>query len=202
MKSMLRRLATASLALAVVFGSAQAAVGAKVTQDGLPVFDSPTYSEETYAGYLNSGETVGVVEVRGDWAKITRDGKIGYTGSEYLTRISSENTYESRVTGYTTRCVTVYKGASTSSGTVTTLPWGTAVYVTGTNGSYCHVENESGSVSGYIYSGYLSHSQPTYTTGYTTQEVTVYANRSSSSAKLGTLPRGTAVRVIGTSGEC
>ncbi len=116
MKSMLRRLATASLALAVVFGSAQAAVGAKVTQDGLPVFDSPTYSEETYAGYLNSGETVGVVEVRGDWAKITRDGKIGYTGSEYLTRISSENTYESRVTGYTTRCVTVYKGASTSSG--------------------------------------------------------------------------------------
>lgn len=202
MKSMLRRLATASLALAVVFGSAQAAVGAKVTQDGLPVFDSPTYSEETYAGYLNSGETVGVVEVRGDWAKITRDGKIGYTGSEYLTRISSENTYESRVTGYTTRCVTVYKGASTSSGTVTTLPWGTAVYVTATNGSYCHVENESGSVSGYIYSGYLSHSQPTYTTGYTTQEVTVYANPSSSSAKLGTLPRGTAVRVIGTSGEC
>ena len=74
------------------------------------MFDSPTYSEETYAGYLNSGETVGVVEVRGDWAKITRDGKIGYTGSEYLTRISSENTYESRVTGYTTRCVTVYKG--------------------------------------------------------------------------------------------
>ena len=207
MKSMLRRLAIAVVALTMVFGSAQATVGAKVTRDDLPVFDAPTYTQEAYAGYLNSGETVGVIEVRGDWAKITRDGKIGYTGVDFLTPVSSsssssDNEYATRVSGYATRSVTVYERPSTSSRQVISLPWGTEVFVTGTNGSFCRVENASGTVRGYIPGAYLSRTQPTYTMGYATQEAAVYSQPSASSSRLGYVSRGTAVRVIGVNGEC
>ncbi len=206
MKSMLRRLAIFAVALTMVFGSAQATVGAKVTRDNLAIFNAPYCSEEEYAGYLNSGATVGVIEVRGDWAKITGGGRIGYTNVNYLTPIATEssgdNDYASRVAGYTTRSVTVYKGPSTSSGKVISLPWGTQVYVTGTNGSFCHVESPSGSMSGYILADYLSREAPTSTTKYTTREVVVYARPSQSAAWLGKVPQGQAVRVIGVVGEC
>ena len=66
MKSKLRRLAIFAVALTMVFGSAQATVGAKVTRDNLAIFNATYCSEEEYAGYLNSGATVGVIEVRGD----------------------------------------------------------------------------------------------------------------------------------------
>ena len=202
MKSMLRRLVISAVAVSVLAGGAQAAVSAKVTRDDLPVFNAPTFTQDAYAGYLNSGETVDVIEVRGDWAQITRNGRIGYTGAGYLTPISSDNTYESRVAGYTTRSVTVYKGPSTSSGSVLSLPWGTEVFVTGTNGSFCRVESASGAVGGYVQAAYLSRTQPTYTIGYTTQEAAVYAQPSCSAARMGYLAQGTQVRIIGTSGDC
>ena len=205
MKSMLRRLAISAVAVSVLAGGAQATVGAKVTQDNLPVFNAPVYTQEQYAGYLDSGVTVGVVEVRGNWAKITRNGRVGYTNVNYLTPLetnSADNEYASRVAGYTTRSVVVYRGPSTSSGSVISLPWGTEVFVTGTNGSFCHVESASGAMSGYIPAAYLSRTQPTYTTGYTAREVAVYAQPSASAAWLGTLAQGTAVRIIGEVGEC
>lgn len=148
---MLRRLAISAVAVSVLAGGAQATVGAKVTQDNLPVFNAPVYTQEQYAGYLDSGVTVGVVEVRGNWAKITRNGRVGYTNVNYLTPLetnSADNEYASRVAGYTTRSVVVYRGPSTSSGSVISLPWGTEVFVTGTNGSFCHVESASGAISG------------------------------------------------------
>ena len=42
----------------------------------------------------------------------------------------------------------------------------------------------------------------TYTTRYATRDAVVYAQPASSSARLGYVPQGTAVRVIGQSGEC
>ena len=205
MKSMLRRLAISAVAVSVLAGGAQATVGAKVTQDNLPVFNAPVYTQEQYAGYLDSGVTVGVVEVRGNWAKITRNGRVGYTNVNYLTPLetnSADNEYASRVAGYTTRSVVVYRGPSASSGSVISLPWGTEVFVTGTNGSFCHVESASGAISGYIPAAYLSRTQPSYTTGYTAREVAVYAQPSASAVWLGTLAQGTAVRIIGEVGEC
>ena len=205
MKSMLRRLAIAALAVSMLLGSAQAAVGARVTRDDLPIFNAPVFSQETYAGYLDTGATVGVIEVRGEWAKVTGGGKIGYTNVNYLEPISTgsaDNNYATPVAGYATRSVTVYRGPSTSSGALATLPWGTQVYVTGTNGSFCRVTSVSGACSGYIPAAYLSRTQPTSTTRYATRDAVVYAQPASSSARLGYVPQGTAVRVIGQSGEC
>ena len=205
MKSMLRRLAISAVAVSMLIGSAQATVGARVTHDDLPVFNAPIYAQEQYAGYLNSGETVDVVEVRGDWAQITRNGRIGYTNVNYLTPIataSADDVYAERIPGYTTRSVTVYRGPSTSSGSVIALPWGTQVFVTGTNGGFCRVESASGAMSGYIQADYVSRTQPTCTTQYTTRQVAIYAQPSQSAAWLGTVPQGVGVRVIGVVGEC
>ena len=205
MKSMLRRLAIVVLAVSMLLGSAQATVGARVTRDDLPIFNAPVFSQETYAGYLDTGATVGVIEVRGEWAKVTGGGKIGYTNINYLEPIStgsSDNEYDAPVAGYATRSVTVYRSPSTSSGTVATLPWGTQVFVTGTNGSFCHVTSVSGACSGYIPADYLSRTQPVSATYYATRDATVYAQPATSASRLGYVPQGTAVRVIGQSGEC
>ncbi len=205
MKSMLRRLAIVVLTVSMLLGSAQATVGARVTRDDLPIFNAPVFSQETYAGYLDTGATVGVIEVRGEWAKVTGGGKIGYTNINYLEPIStgsSDNEYDAPVAGYATRSVTVYRAPSTSSGTVATLPWGTQVFVTGTNGSFCHVTSASGACSGYIPADYLSRTQPVSATYYATRDATVYAQPATSASRLGYVPQGTAVRVIGQSGEC
>ena len=205
MKSMLRRLAIVVLTVSMLLGSAQATVGARVTRDDLPIFNAPVFSQETYAGYLDTGATVGVIEVRGEWAKVTGGGKIGYTNINYLEPIStgsSDNEYDAPVAGYATRSVTVYRSPSTSSGTVATLPWGTQVFVTGTNGSFCHVTSVSGACSGYIPAAYLSRTQPVSATYYATRDATVYAQPATSASRLGYVPQGTAVRVIGQSGEC
>ena len=76
------------------------------------------------------------------------------------------------------------------------------MYVTGTNGSFCRVTSASGACSGYIPAAHLSRTQPTYTTRYATRDAVVYARPDNSSARLGYVPQGTAVRVIGQSGEC
>lgn len=204
MKRRFKRLLAFAFALTFLFGSAHAAVDARVTTDKLPVFNSPSYTQEELAGYLYEGETVSVVEVRGDWAKITRGGKTGYTGSMYLEKLESIDgkDYESRVEGYATRLVTVYQSPSTSSEALISLPWGTKVYVTGTRGDFCKVENASSTIQGYIPCEYLSRSEPSYSMGYATREVAIYAEASPSSRRLATLARGTAVRVIGVTGEC
>ena len=159
MNNKLTRIVTATLALTLTAGGAQAAVDAKVTRDDLPVFDVPVYAQENYAGYLNEGEVVSVVEVRDEWAKITRNGKVGYTGSEYLEPVSSDSSAEQveREEGYTARQTAVYAEASTASRALITLDVNTKVYVTGTSGDFCKVQNASASINGYIPKAYLSH---------------------------------------------
>ena len=56
---MLRRLVISAVAVSVLAGGAQAAVSAKVTRDDLPVFNAPTFTQDAYAGYLNSGDENG-----------------------------------------------------------------------------------------------------------------------------------------------
>ena len=161
---MLRRLVIAGVALTMVFGSAQATVGAKVTGMICRCSTFLRIRRRRMRGYLNSGETCG------------RDGgprRLGEDharrqdrlyGGDFLTPVSSsssssDNEYATRVSGYATRSVTVYERPSTSSRQVISLPWGTEVFVTGTNGSFCRVENASGTVRGYIPGAYLSRTQ-------------------------------------------
>ena len=49
---------------------------------------------------------------------------------------------------------------------------------------------------------YLSRTQPVSATYYATRDATVYAQPATSASRLGYVPQGTAVRVIGQSGEC
>ena len=202
MRHMAKRVLILVLALTLVSATASVALGAQVTRDALPVYDAPSFAQEGLAGYLNSGEKVTVVEVRGDWAKITRDGKVGYTGVKYLEPETSADAGSSRVAGYALRPVTVYAEASTGSNSIASLPWGTRVWVVGTSGDFCKVENSAGTIRGYIPCDYLSRTQPSRTLGYATQEVSIYAEPSPNSEELALLPRGSSVYVIGTSGEC
>ena len=203
MNKKLTRIVTATLALTLTAGGAQAAVDAKVTRDDLPVFDVPVYAQENYAGYLNEGEVVSVVEVRDEWAKITRNGKVGYTGSEYLEPVSSDSSAEQveREEGYTARQTAVYAEASTASRALITLDVNTKVYVTGTSGDFCKVQNASASINGYIPKAYLSHWRISRETGYATQQIAVYESDSTSSSRLITLARGTKVYVLGVTGD-
>ena len=133
MKSMLRRLAIAVVALTMVFGSAQATVGAKVTRDDLPVFDVP---------FVYAGDVRGLSQQRRDvWACMEVRGRVGrrsratarsvIRGRTSLPRISSsssssDNEYATRVSrlrhAQRDRVRTAFDFLAARS---STLPWGT-----------------------------------------------------------------------------
>ena len=116
MRRKMRRNFILAIAAVMVFVMESAfATSGRVTQDGLPVFNTPSYTQSELAGYLYSGEIVEVIEVRGDWAQIARGNRIGYTGVKYLERISESSNYDSPVPGYTTQAVSIYVSPSTLS---------------------------------------------------------------------------------------
>ena len=158
MKGILRRLLYAMLAAVLIAGGAQAAVDAKVTRNNLPVFDSTSFSEEAYLGSLNKGTVVSVLAVKGAWAKIELNGRVGYTGAEYLDKVEEESA--TRVKGYANQNATVYKSASASASKLGTISKGTAVYAVGVSGKFCRVQNAAGTVTGYVYTSCLSKTPP------------------------------------------
>jgi len=146
------------LAAMLIAGGAEAAVDAKVTRNNLPVFDSASFSEEAYVGRLNKGTVVSVLAVKGAWAKIELNGRVGFTGADYLNRIEEES--PTRVKGYANKNATVYKSASASSSKLATISKGTAVYAVGVSGKFCKVQNAAGTATGYVYQSCLSKTPP------------------------------------------
>lgn len=84
------------------------------------------------------------------WGKISYKGNTGYVKLKYLDRVDPVKVY---VTG----SATFYKKAG--SDRQGTLSRGDVMYLLGVDGSYAHIQNESGSKKGYVKSSLLSSSK-------------------------------------------
>ena len=117
------------------------------TNSATKVYVSPSTSSKSLK--VSKGLTVNVTATSGSWARVSYNGYTAYIKSSDLNLVD-------RVTAYTAKSTPVYAKASSSSSKLGTLSIGTAVYVVGKSGSYYRVQNSSGSVTGYIKSGYLT----------------------------------------------
>lgn len=95
------------------------------------------------------GLTVTVTGTSGKWARVKYKGHTAYMPLSHLNLVN-------RLTAYTAKSTPVYRQASSSSKKIGTLSIATAVYVVGKSGSFYRVQNKSGSVTGYVKSGYLT----------------------------------------------
>ena len=109
------------------------------------------YSSSGKSGSLPKGTGVTVNDIENGWAKISYKGATGYVQTKYLTA-------KNGATGYASRNTTLYKGASSSSGKLGTIPKGTKVKVVGASGGFYQVTN--GSVYGYVAKGDVSRNKP------------------------------------------
>lgn len=121
--------------------------------------------------------SVTLTGLKGSWAQVTRDGVTAYIPVKYLT-------LKERMKGYTTKSAALYKSASSSSKKLGTLPAGTAVYINGRNGDYFRVQNEEGSITGYVKISYLSQSKPNLSSSQKEQTSTEQTSTEQTSSKV------------------
>ena len=110
------------------------------------------YSSSGKSGSLSKGTSVTVKNIENGWAKISYKGATGYVQTKYLTA-------KNGVTGYASKNTALYKGTSSSSGKLGTIPKGTRLEVVGASGGYYQVTN--GSLYGYVAKGSVSKTKPT-----------------------------------------
>lgn len=145
-KRLLAVLLAAMLMMGALAPTALASFKAKVFTDA-KVYNKASTSGKSVG--VSKGVTVTVVATSGKWAKIRRNGHTGYIQIAYLDLVD-------RPTAYTAKSTPVYKQPSSSSSRMGTLSIGTKVYVVSKVNGYYRVQNRSGSVTGYIKSGYLT----------------------------------------------
>lgn len=147
------RAAIASLLLSVLLCSEALAtsIPCYINTD-TKVYNTPSTSAKLSLK-VSEDLSVTMTGLSGSWAQVTREGVTAYIPVKYLT-------LKNRIKGYTTKSAALYKSASSSSKKLGTLPAGTAVYVNGRNGDYFRVQNEEGSITGYVKMSYLSQNKP------------------------------------------
>lgn len=109
------------------------------------------YSSSGKAGSLSKGTSVTVTDIENGWAKISYKGAVGFVKTQYLTA-------KNGATGYASKNAALYKGASSSSGKLGTIPKGTKLEVVGKSGGYYQVTN--GSLYGYVSKSCISKTKP------------------------------------------
>ena len=129
-----------------------ASYSAKINSSACKVYKSASTSSKVLCSDVKD-LNVSITGYSGDWAKIEYKGYTGYVKCEYLT-------LRSRLTAYTAKSTPVYKRASSSSSKLGTLGTGSTVYVVGMDDGYYRIQNRSGSVTGYVKSGYLTATKP------------------------------------------
>ena len=151
----------AILAVALLVACAPAALAtsysAKINSSACKVYKSASTSSKVLCSDVKD-LSVSITGYSGDWAKIEYKGYTGYVKCEYLT-------LRSRLTAYTAKSTPVYKRASSSSSKLGTLGTGSTVYVVGMDDGYYRIQNRSGSVTGYVKSGYLTATKPKTSSG-------------------------------------
>ena len=144
---------TVLLVLATLAPAAMAAsYSARINSNSCRVYKSPSTSSRVLCTGVK-GLNVTITGYSGDWARIRYRGYTGYVKCEYLT-------LNSRITAYTAKSTPVYQRASSSSSRLGTLSTGSTVYVVGMDNGYYRIQNRSGSVTGYVKSGYLTATKP------------------------------------------
>ena len=151
----------AILAVALLVACAPAALAtsysAKINSSACKVYKSASTSSKVLCSDVKD-LSVSITGYSGNWAKIEYKGYTGYVKCEYLT-------LRSRLTAYTAKSTPVYKRASSSSSKLGTLGTGSTVYVVGMDDGYYRIQNRSGSVTGYVKSGYLTATKPKTSSG-------------------------------------
>lgn len=151
----------AILAVVLLVACAPAALAtsysAKINSSACKVYKSASTSSKVLCSDVKD-LSVSITGYSGDWAKIEYKGYTGYVKCEYLT-------LRSRLTAYTAKSTPVYKRASSSSSKLGTLGTGSTVYVVGMDDGYYRIQNRSGSVTGYVKSGYLTATKPKTSSG-------------------------------------
>ena len=136
-----------------------ASVKAKINSSSARVYNVPSTSAKASVRAVK-GIRVNVTGYANGWARISYNGHTGYMQSKYLNLVN-------RVKAYTSKSTPVYKQASSSSTRLGTLSTASTVYVVGRSGSYFRVQNQSGSVTGYIAGSNLSSKKPSTSGGST-----------------------------------
>lgn len=121
---------------------------AQINSSSAKVYNVPSTSSKTYV-QGGRGITVTVTGYANGWARIKYNGNVGYT------KISNLNLVN-RPKGYTKKSTPVYRQDSASSTRIGTLSAGSAVYVAGVSGNFYRVQNQSGSITGYVKKGSLT----------------------------------------------
>ena len=129
-----------------------ASVKAKINSSSARVYNVPSTSAKASVSAVK-GIRVSITGYANGWARISYNGHTGYMQSKYLNLVN-------RVKAYTSKSTPVYKQASSSSSRLGTLSAASTVYVVGRSGSYYRVQNQSGSVTGYIAGSNLSSRKP------------------------------------------
>lgn len=146
------RVVVLTLVLLMFASSALAAIKATVYPDSMTVYTKPSTSSRKM-GALPEGTQFYITDYNSTWARIYYKGYTGYI-------LLKDAELVSRIKGYTTADVPLYRYASASSRKLGTVPLGTLAYVSGRSGSYFRVQNKSGSITGYIHVNYLSKNRP------------------------------------------
>ena len=151
----IRKLICVLLVMALLAPAALAGgVTAKINATSVRVYKSASTSSKSVT--VAKGTTVTVNSVSGSWAKISKNGKTAYVNVKYLTTTT-------RYARYIKKSTDVYRSASTSSSKLRTLSVNTKVFVVGMEGDFYRVQNESGSVTGYVLKSAVSKSKVSVT---------------------------------------
>lgn len=145
-KTLLRACLCICMVFTLCASPALASYSARINNSGAKI-----YSASGKSGSLPAGTGVTVEAVAGSWAKISYKGAAGLVRLQYLTATSG-------VTGYAASNAALYKGASSSSGKIGTIPKGTKLSVVGVSGGYYQVTN--GYIYGYVAKGNVSKTKP------------------------------------------
>ena len=148
----LRCLIIAWLVILMLSSEAALAASARVNSSSAKLYRSSSTAGASVS--LSKGTEVTVRSISGSWAKVRLNGVTGYIQCKYLSAASGD----ARSAAYVNKDTYIYKKAASSSARKA-IGVNTKVYVTGVSGSYCKVENESGSVTGYVLKSRLSKSR-------------------------------------------
>ncbi|MCD8355626.1 MAG: SH3 domain-containing protein [Clostridia bacterium] len=172
-----------------------------ITASSLNVRSAPSTSASKI-GSLTKNAAVQVISTSNGWHAIQYNGTTGYISAEYTTTEKPTSTGFQQRTVYAKAAVTVYSVPKTSGTKLGTLAKGEGVTATASVDGWYTVTYKNS--VGFVRTSEMTTTKPaettpTTTTVYTTAVLNVRAEASSSSTKLGSLAKGTAVETYGLS---
>ena len=187
--------------------SAFSVYAASYTSYVTPISSTPLYQLPDASGYsfgtISSGEVMGVLSSSGDFYYVYIAGRNGYVLKSACTYTSSTSVTNATQTisqyRNTTITTSMYSSAYTYSSTLATISAGTSVGIINTSNDFYYVyyNNQYGYVPTSAFGGSITGGSFTATAVST---VALYSTANTSGIMLTTIPIGTSVNVISTSG--